>query len=74
MATGTGHELMTCAEAAAYLRLHERTIGRLLKQGVLPGVKVGRQWRLRKADLDAHLAGGGPRAAEEGGRKAAAVG
>ena len=59
MAT-TGHELMTCAEAAAYLRLHERTIGRLLKQGALPGVKVGRQWRLRRADLDAYLAGAQP--------------
>jgi excisionase family DNA binding protein len=56
--TGTGPALMTCEEAADYLRLHERTVGRLLKQGRLPGVKVGRQWRLRRADLDAYLAGG----------------
>ena len=52
-------ELLTCEEAAAYLRVHPRTVGRLLKEGKLPGVKVGRQWRLRKADLDAHLGGGG---------------
>ena len=70
MAT-TGHELMTCAEAAAYLRLHERTIGRLLKQGALPGVKVGRQWRLRRADLDAYLAGGRPAGAAAGTEAAA---
>lgn len=54
------HELLTCAEAAAYLRVHERTVARLLTRGALPGVKVGRQWRLRKADLDAYLAGARP--------------
>ena len=53
-------ELLTCEEAAAYLRVHPRTVGRLLKEGKLPGVKVGRQWRLRKADLDAHLSGRAP--------------
>jgi excisionase family DNA binding protein len=52
------HELLTCEEAATHLRLHVRTVGRLLKQGKLPGVKVGRQWRLRRADLDAYLSGG----------------
>ena len=51
------HDLMTCEEAAAYLRLHTRTVGRLLAQGKLPGVKVGRQWRLRRTDLDAYLRG-----------------
>jgi excisionase family DNA binding protein len=66
---------MTCEEAAAYLRLHERTVGRLLKQGELPGVKVGRQWRLRRADLDAYLAGGRPvGGAETGGAKSSAAG
>ena len=58
------HELLTCEEAAAYLRVHQRTVGRLLTAGRLPGVKVGRQWRLRKADLDAYLAG--DRAAADG--------
>ena len=58
MAAHHEHELLTCEEAATHLRLHPRTVGRLLKQGTLPGVKVGRQWRLRRADLDAYLAGG----------------
>ena len=57
------HELLTCEEAAAYLRLHPRTVGRLLTQRALPGVKVGRQWRLRRADLDAYLGGQRPAAA-----------
>jgi excisionase family DNA binding protein len=51
------YDLMTCEEAATYLRLHPRTVGRLLGQGKLPGVKVGRQWRLRRTDLDAYLRG-----------------
>ena len=51
------HELLTCEEAAAYLRVHPRTVTRLLTAGKLPGVKIGRQWRLRKADLEAYLAG-----------------
>jgi excisionase family DNA binding protein len=62
------YNLMTCEEAATYLRLHARTVGRLLAQGKLPGVKVGRQWRLRRADLDAYLAGGAsPRVEHTGG-------
>ena len=58
MTANLQHDLLTCEEAAAHLRLHVRTVGRLLNQGKLPGVKVGRQWRLRRADLDAYLAGG----------------
>ena len=66
--TATGRELLTCEQAAAYLRLRPRTVGRLPQAGQLPGVKVGRQWRLRKADLDAYLAGPRPAStATEGG-------
>jgi excisionase family DNA binding protein len=48
--------LLTLAEAAAYLRVHRRTMSRLLRQGVIPGTKIGRQWRVRAADLDAAVA------------------
>jgi excisionase family DNA binding protein len=51
-------ELLTLAEAAEYLRLHRRTLTRLLREGTVPGTKIGRQWRVRKADLDAVLTGG----------------
>ena len=54
----TGAELLTLDEAAAYLRVHRRTMGRLLRQRVVPGTKIGRQWRIRRADLDAALASG----------------
>ena len=51
------HDLLTCEEAAQYLRLHCRTVYRLLQEGRLPGVRVGRQWRILRADLDAYLRG-----------------
>jgi excisionase family DNA binding protein len=47
--------LLTLTEAAAYLRVHRRTMTRLLQERQVPGVKIGRQWRVRKADLDAYV-------------------
>lgn len=46
---------LTVEEIVAYLRVHERTVYRLLKSGELPAVRVGRQWRVRRAALDAWL-------------------
>jgi len=42
-------KMMTVEELAQYLRVDERTVYRLLKQGSLPAIKVGRQWRF---DMD----------------------
>ncbi|MCD6032226.1 MAG: Helix-turn-helix domain [Thermomicrobiales bacterium] len=53
-----GHALLTLAEAAAYLRVHPRTMTRLLQTRQVPGVRVGRQWRIRKTDLDAYFTAG----------------
>ena len=53
-----GHALLTLAEAAAYLRVHPRTMTRLLQGRQVPGVQVGRQWRIRKTDLDTYLTAG----------------
>jgi excisionase family DNA binding protein len=50
-----GPALLTLSEAAAYLRVHRRTMTRLLQERQVPGVKIGRQWRVRKADLDAYF-------------------
>ncbi len=40
---------------AAYLDVNERTVLKLVSEGVLPGVKVGNQWRFRKAMIDTWL-------------------
>src|SRR5271166_2241187 len=47
--------LMTVRQLAAYLSLNERTVLKLVSEGALPGVKIGNQWRFRKAMLDAWL-------------------
>ena len=40
---------MTAKEAAEYLKLAERTLVRLAHEGKIPGVKIGGQWRFRRA-------------------------
>lgn len=40
--------ILTLQEAAEYLRLSEMTALRLANQGILPGAKIGRQWRFAK--------------------------
>jgi excisionase family DNA binding protein len=47
--------LLTVRQLAAYLNLNERTVLKLVSEGELPGVKIGNQWRFRKAMLDAWL-------------------
>lgn len=47
--------LMTVKQLAAYLSVNERTVLKLVQEGALPGVKVGNQWRFRKAMIDTWL-------------------
>ncbi len=47
--------LMTVRELAAYLKVNERTVLKLATQGPLPAIRVGNQWRFRKAMIDAWL-------------------
>ena len=46
---------LTTVEVLEYLHVHHRTLYRLIKAGRIPAVRVGRQWRFRKRDLDAWL-------------------
>ena len=47
--------LLTLKELAAYLSVNERTLLKLVSEGEIPGVKIGNQWRFRKAMIDAWL-------------------
>jgi excisionase family DNA binding protein len=47
--------LMTARQLATYLSLNERTVLKLVAEGTLPGVKLGSQWRFRKAMIDTWL-------------------
>jgi excisionase family DNA binding protein len=43
---------LTTDEVLGYLKTTPRTIYRLIRNGELPAVRIGRQWRFRRADLD----------------------
>ncbi len=47
--------LLTVRELATHLNVNERTVLKLVAEGALPGVKVGNQWRFRKAMIDTWL-------------------
>ena len=46
---------LTTEEVLEYLQVNLRTVYRLIKAGKIPAVRVGRQWRFRKADIDRWL-------------------
>lgn len=46
---------LTTEEVLAYLKVTSRTIYRLIRIGELPAVRIGRQWRIRRTDLDSWL-------------------
>ena len=39
-------ELLTVTQAARVVRVSEVTVRRLVRRGELPGLRVGRQWRI----------------------------
>src|SRR5205085_1928785 len=42
-------------EVLEYLQVNLRTVYRLIKANKIPAVRVGRQWRFRRRDIDAWL-------------------
>jgi excisionase family DNA binding protein len=45
-------EIMDIAEAASYLHIKKGTLYRLVKEGRIPGTKIGGQWRFKRDILD----------------------
>ena len=62
---------LTTEEVLEYLQVNLRTVYRLIKAGKIPAVRVGRQWRFRKRDIDAWLESQRPRGARAVGGAAA---
>lgn len=50
------HEILDVPEAAKHLRLSERSIRAMLRQGRLPGRRLGKEWRMSKKAIDEFLA------------------
>lgn len=49
---------LTVAEVAALMRVSTMTVYRLIKAGELPSIRVGKSYRIRRADLDRYIATG----------------
>jgi len=48
-------QIFTAEEAARYLRLHVKTIYRLVREAKIPGRKVGGRWRFHRDSLEKWL-------------------
>lgn len=51
-------QLLTVNEVAEMLRVSNMTVYRLIKSGTLAAIRVGKNYRVKSADLDAYLAAG----------------
>ncbi len=47
--------LLSIDETAEKLKSHPETVRRFIREGQLAGVKLGRSWRVREADLRAFV-------------------
>ncbi len=45
-------ELCTVDDAAAHLQVHRKTVLRFIRDGRLPATRIGKAYRIRRADLD----------------------
>ncbi len=48
----TQNELLTVAETCRYLKITPRTLYRYIRNHHLPAFKLGKEWRLVRADLE----------------------
>ena len=48
-------EVLTVDETAEYLRVHYQTVYSLIRQKKLKAARVGRQYRIKKEDIEEYL-------------------
>ena len=51
-------QIITTRELANYLKLHQITIAKLAKKGVIPSIRIGAVWRFDKELVDEWIAKG----------------
>jgi excisionase family DNA binding protein len=61
--------IMTIAEVARHMGLQELTVRRLARDGVIPALKLGRQWRIKRDLLEEWIEKRSPHNLEELGRQ-----
>ena len=52
-------DVMTVKDVAAFLKLDERTVYNLAIKKKLPAVKIGKQWRFSRSQIEQLFHGGG---------------
>ena len=55
MSNDKASEIMTLAELANYLKVAEKTVVRMAREGKIPGTKVASQWRFMRSMVDEWL-------------------
>lgn len=50
-----GDPLLTVGEVAGIMRVSNMTVYRLIKSGQLSAIRVGKNYRIRRADVDKYL-------------------
>ena len=48
-------DLLTVKEVADYLRMGLLTVYKLIQTGKIPAFKIGKQWRIKKEDLEKYI-------------------
>lgn len=48
-------DFLTAKEAADMLRVNNDTVKRYIKTGLVPAVKIGKSFRIKRADIEALL-------------------
>jgi excisionase family DNA binding protein len=48
-------DVLTIAQAADYLQFHREKVYRLVREGKLPAARIGKDWRIKRADIEALL-------------------
>ena len=49
------HAILTVAEAAATFKTSKQQIRKMIREELLPAVKVGREWRIPRQSLHCYL-------------------
>lgn len=52
---GFGEPLLTVGEVANLMRVSNMTVYRLIKAGQLGAIRVGKNYRIRRSDIDKYL-------------------
>ena len=50
-----GEPLLTVVEVAGIMRVSNMTVYRLIKSGQLAAIRVGKNYRIRRSDVDKYL-------------------